>query len=95
LTSRRSRSPYPPAPFLGTRWQHLWQRHNCRRGEAEERWDARKTKKKRSSFHIPLTAADALDLDRWAETPITFKARDQMDVAEKGARLRVVEQTGP
>jgi hypothetical protein len=34
----------------------------------------RKTKKKRRSFHIPLTAADALDLDRWAETPITFKA---------------------
>ena len=34
----------------------------------------RKTKKKRRSFHIPLTTADALDLDRWAETPITFKA---------------------
>ena len=34
----------------------------------------RKTKKKRRSFHIPLTAADALDLDRWTETPITFKA---------------------
>jgi hypothetical protein len=23
---------------------------------------------------VPLTTADALDLDRWKETPITFKA---------------------
>ena len=30
----------------------------------------RKTKKKRRSFHIPLTAADALDLDRWSADQI-------------------------
>lgn len=31
-----------------------------------------KTKKRRRAFLIPLAAADALELDRWAETPITF-----------------------
>jgi integrase len=31
-----------------------------------------KTRKKRRAFHIPLAAVDALELDRWAETPMTF-----------------------
>jgi integrase len=31
-----------------------------------------KTRKRRRAFHIPLAAADALELDRWAETPVTF-----------------------
>jgi hypothetical protein len=33
---------------------------------------AEKTRKHRRSFHIPLAAADAIELDRWAETPIKF-----------------------
>ncbi|WP_194474594.1 hypothetical protein [Bradyrhizobium sp. CCBAU 51753] len=32
----------------------------------------KKTRKRRRSFHIPLATADALELDRWAETPVTF-----------------------
>ncbi len=32
----------------------------------------KKTRKRRRSFHIPLAATDALELDRWAETPIAF-----------------------
>lgn len=32
----------------------------------------KKTRKRRRAFHIPLNAGDALELDRWAETPITF-----------------------
>jgi integrase len=32
----------------------------------------KKTKKRRRAFLIPLTTADALELDRWAETPVTF-----------------------
>jgi hypothetical protein len=32
----------------------------------------KKTKKRRRAFMIPLTTADALELDRWAETPVTF-----------------------
>jgi hypothetical protein len=32
----------------------------------------KKTRKRRRSFHIPLAAADALELNRWAETPIKF-----------------------
>jgi hypothetical protein len=31
-----------------------------------------KTRKRRRSFHIPFAAADALEIDRWAETPVTF-----------------------
>jgi hypothetical protein len=31
-----------------------------------------KTRKRRRSFHIPLAAADALEIDRWTETPVTF-----------------------
>jgi integrase len=31
-----------------------------------------KTRKRRRAFHIPLATADALELDRWAETPVTF-----------------------
>lgn len=31
-----------------------------------------KTRKRRRSFLIPLTSADAFELDRWAETAITF-----------------------
>ena len=31
-----------------------------------------KTRKRRRSFRIPLTTADAFELDRWAETPVTF-----------------------
>lgn len=31
-----------------------------------------KTRKRRRSFHIPLAMADALELDRWAEMPVTF-----------------------
>jgi len=34
----------------------------------------KKTRKKRKAFNIPLTPSDALMLDRWAETPMTFKA---------------------
>lgn len=32
----------------------------------------KKTRKRRRSFLIPLGTADALELDRWAETPMTF-----------------------
>jgi integrase len=32
----------------------------------------KKTRKRRRAFHIPLAAADAIEIDRWAETPITF-----------------------
>jgi hypothetical protein len=32
----------------------------------------KKTKKRRRAFLIPLLTADALELDRWAETPVTF-----------------------
>jgi hypothetical protein len=31
-----------------------------------------KTRKRRRSFHIPLAAADALEIDRCAEVPVTF-----------------------
>jgi DNA-binding CsgD family transcriptional regulator len=34
-----------------------------------------KTKRKRRAFFIPLGAADALELDRWAETAMVFKAK--------------------
>ena len=32
----------------------------------------KKTRRRRRAFYIPLQAADALELDRWTETPITF-----------------------
>jgi|SRR5579859_1208151 len=32
----------------------------------------KKTRKRRRAFHIPLATADALELDRWAETPMKF-----------------------
>ena len=32
----------------------------------------KKTRKRRRAFLIPLATVDALDLDRWAETPVTF-----------------------
>ena len=32
----------------------------------------KKTRKRRRAFHIPLATADALEIDRWAETPVTF-----------------------
>lgn len=32
----------------------------------------KKTRKRRNSFNIPLTSADALMLDRWAHTPMAF-----------------------
>jgi integrase len=32
----------------------------------------RKTRKRRRAFHIPLAAADVIEIDRWAETPVTF-----------------------
>jgi hypothetical protein len=32
----------------------------------------KKTRKRRRAFLIPLGAADALELDRWAETPVTY-----------------------
>jgi len=32
----------------------------------------KKTRKRRRAFHIPLAAADAIEIDRWAETPVTF-----------------------
>ena len=32
----------------------------------------KKTRRRRRAFYIPLQTADALELDRWAETPITF-----------------------
>ena len=32
----------------------------------------KKTRKRRRAFHIPLASADALEIDRWAETPVTF-----------------------
>jgi integrase len=32
----------------------------------------KKTRRRRRAFHIPLAAADALEIDRWAETPVTF-----------------------
>ena len=35
----------------------------------------KKTKRRRRSFLIPLKIADALELDRWARTPITFTAK--------------------
>jgi integrase len=33
-----------------------------------------KTKRKRKAFGIPLAITDALELDRWSETPMMFKA---------------------
>jgi hypothetical protein len=33
----------------------------------------KKTKRRRRSFCIPLATVDALELDRWAKTPITFE----------------------
>ena len=33
----------------------------------------KKTKKRRRSFFIPLSTTDALELDRWAETPLRFE----------------------
>jgi hypothetical protein len=35
----------------------------------------KKTRRRRRSFLIPLKTTDALDLDRWAQTPITFTAK--------------------
>jgi hypothetical protein len=35
----------------------------------------KKTRRKKKSFLIPLAAVDALELDRWAETPVTFTAK--------------------
>lgn len=35
---------------------------------------AKKTKRRRHTTFIPLQTADALELDRWAETPIAFTA---------------------
>jgi hypothetical protein len=32
----------------------------------------KKTRKRRRAFHIPLATADALETDRWAETPVMF-----------------------
>ncbi|ANW01299.1 hypothetical protein [Bradyrhizobium icense] len=32
----------------------------------------KKTRKRRRAFHIPLATADALEIDRWAETPVTY-----------------------
>ncbi|MGC2781116.1 MAG: hypothetical protein WA418_36310 [Bradyrhizobium sp.] len=32
----------------------------------------KKTRKRRRAFHIPLAAIDAIEIDRWAETPMTF-----------------------
>ncbi len=32
----------------------------------------KKTRKRRRAFHIPLATVDALELDRWAETPVRF-----------------------
>ncbi|WP_316171239.1 hypothetical protein [Bradyrhizobium sp. SZCCHNRI1058] len=32
----------------------------------------KKTRKRRRAFHIPLAAVDAIEIDRWAETPMTF-----------------------
>jgi hypothetical protein len=32
----------------------------------------KKTRRRRRAFHIPLQTADVIELDRWAETPITF-----------------------
>ena len=32
----------------------------------------KKTRRRRRAFHIPLQTADALELDRWAETAIAF-----------------------
>lgn len=35
----------------------------------------KKTKKRRRAFHIPLATADAIELDRWAETPLLFTSK--------------------
>ncbi|MGJ4883030.1 hypothetical protein [Bradyrhizobium sp. HKCCYLRH1065] len=32
----------------------------------------KKTRKRRRAFHIPLAAVDAIEIDRWAETPMKF-----------------------
>src|SRR6202011_5948126 len=32
----------------------------------------KKTRRRRRAFHIPLLTVDALELDRWAKTPIIF-----------------------
>src|SRR5271156_6541621 len=32
----------------------------------------KKSRKRRRAFHIPLATNDALEIDRWAETPVTF-----------------------
>jgi hypothetical protein len=35
-------------------------------------WCRPKTRKRRRAFHIPLATTAALEIDRWAETPVTF-----------------------
>lgn len=43
----------------------------------------RKTRKKRKSFRIPLAAADTLEFDRWAETPLVFTNKRRLKPFEQ------------
>jgi hypothetical protein len=44
----------------------------------------KKTKRKRRTTFIPLQMADVIELDRWAETPITFTV-NAMEKADRAA----------
>jgi hypothetical protein len=47
--------------------------HESLRGRGSGIWcRPKKTRRRRRSVFIPLATADALELDRWGETPITF-----------------------
>ena len=55
----------------------------------------KKTRKRRRAFLIPLNTADALELDRWAETPVTFtNSRWKQPIARHRADLYLYSSKG-
>jgi integrase len=55
----------------------------------------KKTRKRRRAFLIPLNTADALELDRWAETPVTFtNSRWKQPIARHRADLYLYSPKG-
>jgi hypothetical protein len=55
----------------------------------------RKTRRHRRSVFIPLNTADALELDRWAETPITFQnARFKAPIARHNEEIYLYSPRG-
>jgi hypothetical protein len=56
---------------------------------------AKKTKRRRRSFFIPLITTDALELDRWAKTPIVFtNPRWKAPIARENAEQYIFSPTG-